>query len=223
MGFPAGALIDLDGTLVDSAPELAAAINETLTTLGLPVAAEAAIRERIGAGVGTLVKQSLHAALGRVPSEDERSHAQGLFDRAYDARVGTAGPVCPGVFTGLERLLAVAVPRACVTNNARRFTVPMLERLGLSDWLDVIVTGDDSDALKPDPAPLRLAAERLGVAVEDCLMIGDSAIDVAAARAAGCPVWCVRGGFARGEPVEAAGPDAVFGRFDELVAALPSH
>ena len=214
------ALIDLDGTLVDSAPELAAAVDDMLIALDLPPAGEAAARERVGGGVGALVEQSLYAALGREPTNAERTAARQYFDTSYDQRAGRDGPVYPGVFDGLALLRIAGFRLACVTNKARRFTEPMLARLGLNGYLDAVVAGDDTAALKPDPAPLELAAERLGVDLGDCIMIGDSAIDVAAARAAGCPVWCVRSGYGSSEPIDAANPDAAFDRFDDLAQTL---
>ena len=216
------ALIDLDGTLVDSAPELAGAVDAMRTGMGLAPAGESRVREWVGGGIGVLVEQGLYDALGRAPTDAERERARSLFQDAYDARVGHQGPVYPGVFAGLEQLRAHGLQLACVTNKIRRFTEPMLDRLALAPWLDAVIAGDDAPALKPDPAALLLAAERLDVAPGACLMIGDSAIDVAAARAAGLPVWCVRSGYGGGDPVDTAAPDAAFDRFDELAAHLVS-
>lgn len=214
------ALIDLDGTLVDSAPELADSLDVMLIELGHAPVGEARVRQWVGGGVGVLVEQGLYHALGREPTAADREQGRTLFRSAYDDRVGHRGPVYPGVFAGLDRLRAAGVHLACVTNKIRRFTAPMLERLELIDYFDTVVAGDDAAALKPDPAMLLLAAERLGVDTAHCVMIGDSAIDVAAARNAGMPVWCLRSGYGGSEPVDAAGPDAAFDRFDELAEAL---
>lgn len=214
------ALIDLDGTLVDSAPELAESIDRMLAGMGFPPAGEAATRSRVGGGVGALIEQTLYATFGRPPDDAERARARALFDAAYIDRAGRHAPVYPGVFDGLAVLRIAGLRLACVTNKAGRFTGPMLSRLGFAGYMDTVVAGDDAAALKPDAAPLLLAAERLGAAIGRCVMIGDSAIDIAAARAAGCPVWCVRSDYGGGEPVETAGPDAVFDRFDELADAL---
>jgi phosphoglycolate phosphatase len=214
------ALIDLDGTLVDSAPELADSLDVMLTELGHARVGEERVRQWVGGGVGVLVEQGLHHALGREPTDAERDEGRTRFRRAYDKRVGHRGPVYPGVVTGLERFRAHGLRLACVTNKIRRFTVPMLERLDLMHHFDAVVAGDDAGALKPDPAALLLAADRLGVDPGHCIMIGDSAIDVAAARNAGMPVWCLRSGYGGSEPVDAAGPDAAFDRFDELAEAL---
>lgn len=213
------ALIDLDGTLVDSAPELAAAVDRMLVDLGHAPAGLEKTRSRVGGGVDALVTRSLAEALGREPGDEERAAARRRFDTRYAEVLGTMGPLYPGVTGGLDRLRAAGVATACITNKLRLFALPLLGTLGIADRFDALVAGDTAAALKPDPAPLALAAERLGVALADCVMIGDSAVDVAAARAAGCPAWCVRTGYG-GEPVEAAAPDAVFDRFDELVEAL---
>lgn len=220
MTVPHAVLIDLDGTMVDSAPELAAAVDRMLGDLGHGPVGVAGVREWIGGGIGALVARALAEALGREPSDDERRDARSRFDTRYAEVLGTMGPLYPGVVTGLDRLRAAGVATACITNKARLFALPLLATLGLDGRLDVLVAGDDAAALKPDPAPLALAAEKLGVALGECVMIGDSGIDVASARAAGCPAWCVRTGYGAGEPIEAAGPDAVFERFDELVEAL---
>ena len=214
------ALIDLDGTLVDSAPELAAAVDGMLTELGHPPVGEARVRDWVGGGVGVLVEESLRYTLGRAPRDCEREQARTRFRSAYDERVGHSGPVYPGVPAGLERLRGDDRRLACVTNKIRRFTVPMLERLDLARWFDTVVAGDDADALKPDPALLHLAAHRLGVDPAACIMIGDSPIDIEAARRAGMVVWCLRSGYGGGDPIDSAGPDAAFDRFDELAAAL---
>lgn len=212
-------LIDLDGTLVDSAPELAAAVDRMLGDLGHEPAGLAKARAWVGGGVTALVTRALADALGREPSDEERATARRRFDTYYAEVLGTMGGLYPGVVEGLDRLRGAGVATACITNKVRLFALPLLGALGIAERFDLLVAADMAPALKPDPAPLAFAAEKLGVAIGDCVMIGDSGVDVAAARAAGCPVWCVRTGYG-GEPVEAAAPDAVFDRFDGLVEAL---
>lgn len=214
------ALIDLDGTLVDSAPELARAVDRMLVELGHRPIGEEAVRGAVGDGVAALVARGLERAAGAMPDQAECMVARRHFDRAYAALLGRHGPLYPGVIEGLDALRRAGVATACVTNKAATFTEPLLANLGLRPYFDVVVSGDTTPALKPDPEPLLFAARKLGVAIVDCVMIGDSANDVAAARAAGCPAWCVRSGYNRGEAIEASGPDAVFDRFDQLVARL---
>ena len=214
------ALIDLDGTLVDSAPELTVAVDRVRAELGFDPAGSEQVRHWIGNGIDRLVARALTDALGEKPGDEALREARVRFDTAYAEVLGTMAPLYPGVADGLDRLRAAGVATACITNKSRIFALPLLGSLGIADRFDTVVGGDSGVALKPDAAPLTLAAERLGVAVRDCVMIGDSSTDVAAARAAGCPAWCVRSGYNRGEPLEACGPDRIFERFDELARAL---
>lgn len=211
---------DLDGTLCDSAPELAAAVDRMRADLGYPAAGTGKVRAWVGEGIDTLVARALEDAGGEAPDAATLRDARTRFDTAYAEALGTMCPLYPGVVEGLDALRAAGVRVACITNKARIFALPLLGSLGIADRFDAIVAGDSGVAKKPDAAPLLLAAERLGVGIDECVMIGDSGIDVAAARAAGCPVRCVRTGYNAGAPVEEAGADAVFDRFDELVEAL---
>lgn len=219
-GWPRAALVDLDGTLCDSAPELAAAMDRVLGELGQDPAGAARVRDWVGDGIDMLVTRALTAALGEAPDTDTLRDARTRFDTAYAEVLGTQCPLYPGVVEGLDHLRAAGVATACITNKSRLFALPLLASLGVADRFDTLVCGDSGLPKKPDAAPLAAAAERLGVVVSDCVMIGDSGIDVAAARAAGCPAWCVRSGYNRGEPIERAGADAVYDRFDDLVDGL---
>lgn len=213
-------LIDLDGTLVDSAPELAIAVNEVRKTHGLPAASLDQVRDWVGEGVAVLLRNALREVAGDQPPASLLATARASFDTAYARVLGRHSNAYPGVHSGLWRLREAGLPLACVTNKPEAFARALLESLGILSPFDVIVGGDSTEALKPDAAPVRFAAERLGVEVGNCLLVGDSGIDVATARNAGCPVWCVRSGYDRGRPVDEAGADAVFDRFDELVDAL---
>lgn len=214
------ALVDLDGTLVDSAAELAAAVDRVRTDLGYEPAGPSKVRDWVGEGIERLVARALADATGAEPDAVALRDARARFDTAYAEVLGTMSPLYPGVVEGLDRLRGAGIATACITNKSRIFALSLLGALGILDRFDVVVAGDSAAAKKPDAAPLVLAAEKLGVGPAACVMIGDSAIDVAAARAAGCPAWCVRTGYNRGEPVDAADPDAVFDAFDELVRAL---
>lgn len=214
------ALVDLDGTLCDSAPELAAAVDRVREELGYPAAGVTRVRDWVGEGISTLLARALRDATGAEPDTDALRDARMRFDTAYAEVLGTMGPLYPGVAGGLDRLREAGVPTACITNKARLFALPLLGALGVANRFDALIAGDAGLALKPDPAMLHAAAGRLGVDIEACVMIGDSGVDVATARAAGCPAWCVRTGYNRGEPIDDAGADAVFDRFDDLVEAL---
>lgn len=213
-------LLDLDGTLVDSAAELALAVNRVRQEFDLSEASLESVRDWMGEGVTALLQQALAGAVDIGTDTEARRRARSVFNESYAAVLGTSAVPCPGVPEGLERLQAAGMPLACVTNKPEAFARALLDSLGILSPFDVIVGGDSTEALKPDAAPVRLAAERVGVEVGNCLLVGDSAIDVETARNAGCPVWCVRSGYDRGRPVDEAGADAVFDRFDELVDAL---
>lgn len=213
-------LLDLDGTLVDSVMELAMAVNRVRREFGLAEVSPASIRDWVGEGVGVLLRRALAEVYDLDTDEATRRKAHSIFDESYAAVLGTSAVPCPGVPESLERLHSAGMPLACVTNKPEAFARALLEALGILAPFGAVIGGDSTEALKPDAAPVRLAAERLGVAVGNCLMVGDSAIDVATARNAGCPVWCVRGGYDGGRPVDEVGADAVFDRFDELVDAL---
>ena len=202
------ALIDLDGTLLDTAPDLAAAVWSMLSELRLRPLAESEIRDFIGQGVARLVRRCIEAA--GAPSDAEVFEA-GLsaFSRAYEDESGRRTRFYPGVIEGLDELSSQGIALACVTNKIGRFTAPLLQRTGLAERFDVVVTGDSVPQLKPHPEPLLLACRRLRVGPGEAVVIGDSRNDVVAARAAGCRVLCVPYGYTEGQPVSALGCDAV--------------
>ncbi|MEF8833382.1 MAG: phosphoglycolate phosphatase [Halofilum sp. (in: g-proteobacteria)] len=214
----AAALIDLDGTLCDSAPELAAAVDRILVEAGHDRAGVEHVREWVGDGIDRLVERALAHATGEAP--DALRDARGRFDTTYAEILGTMAPLYPGVVEGPGAIRSAGIATACITNKAGVFAIGLLGALGLADRVDTVISGDRGAARKPAVAPLEAGARRLGVAIGDCVMVGDSAIDIAAARAAGCPVWCVRTGYNRGAPLENSTPDRIFDRFDELAAAL---
>lgn len=213
-------LIDLDGTLVDSAPELAAAVDRVLAGAGHEPAGADRVRDWVGEGIDRLLERALTEAVGTAPDAADLRRARARFDTCYAENLGTAAALYPGVVDGLDALRAAGLRTACITNKAGVFAIGLLGAVGIADRFDAIVAGDSGHGTKPAAAPLEAAARKLGVAIEDCVMVGDSAIDVAAARAAGCPAWCVRTGYNRGAPLEDSGPDRIFDRFDELAAAL---
>lgn len=202
-------LLDLDGTLVDSAAELARATNRMLRQLGRAERTEAELATFVGKGVGRLVHRSLTGSMEDDAPRDVFEPALRVFETCYEEESGRTAQVYPGVREGLRALRAGGVRLACVTNKARRFTVPLLARIELAEALDAVVAGDDAARTKPDPAPVLLACERLGVPPARTLMIGDSSNDVDAARSAGCVAWCVPYGYNEGQPVEAARPDRI--------------
>jgi len=201
MAPPLTILIDLDGTLMDTVPDLAAAANRMRRDFGLPPLPVRRIGRYVGKGTGILIHRTLSDDLdGRV---DERTFLKGResFNRHYHEVNGRETAVFEGVRDGLRALAGAGLKLACVTNKPREFTLPLLERLGLSGWFAQVVTGDDVKALKPDPEPLLEACRRLGCRPSEALMIGDSANDLRAAQAAGMTALLVETGYNEGAPL----------------------
>ncbi len=214
-------LIDLDGTLVDTVPDLAMAADAMMRDLGLPERGEAAVREWIGNGVARLVKRTLTNSLDREPDPDLFERAHEIFLDHYARDVCTRSRPYPGVVEGLDRLEAAAYRLGCVTNKPARFTEPLLAALDLTRRFEIVVSGDTLPVRKPDPGQLLYAAERTGVEPADALMVGDSSNDVLAARAAGFRVVCVPYGYNHGHDIREADPDAIVADLVELSERLP--
>jgi phosphoglycolate phosphatase len=207
---------DLDGTLLDTVGDLAAAVNALLRELGLRALPTAAVRDLVGKGMANLVTRALEAVRGARPGAVELATLLVRYQSLYAAQLGRETRLYPGVVDGLARMRAAGLKLAVVTNKASRFVLPHLEQAGIGAYFDASVGGDDAAAKKPDPAPLRLAAERLGVDVRRLLMVGDSGNDALAARAAGCPVLIVPYGYNEGQPVEALDADGIVASLREV-------
>ncbi len=215
-------LFDLDGTLIDSVPDLSRALNATLEELGLPTYDEATIRGWIGNGAAMLVKRGL---AGNREIEEEPEEA--LFERAmesflknYAEVLNDATGLYPEVEKTLEKLRERGYRMAIVTNKPSQFVGPILKNLAVDSYFDHIVGGEDLPRKKPDPLPLLHACERLGRSPEEAVMIGDSSNDILAARAASIPSIAVRYGYSAERPIESYGPDAVVDRFGEILGVL---
>jgi len=202
-------LFDLDGTLLDSAPDLAAAANAMLAELGMPPRDPTVIATYIGKGIPRLVERTLTGSLDAAADPALLAQALPIYEHHYAAESGRRSVPFPGVIEGLRALHAAGLPLACITNKAERFTVDLLQRTGLDGFFAVVVCGDTVARKKPDPEPVLTACARLDVRPADALMIGDSANDVEAARAAGCRIWCVPYGYNEGQPVESLDCDAI--------------
>lgn len=202
-------LLDLDGTLLDSAADLAAAANRMLAELGLPERDQALVATFLGKGIPMLVRRALAGTLAGAVDDALAARALPIFERCYAEESGRRTRPYPGATEGVARMRALGLPLGCVTNKSERFTFDLLRATGFGDAFAVAVCGDTVAAKKPDPLPLLFACERLAVPPNAALVIGDSANDVEAARAAGCPVWCVPYGYNEGRPVETLGCDRV--------------
>jgi phosphoglycolate phosphatase len=216
------ALIDLDGTLLDTIPDLAAASNAMLSELAqceLPVEDIATF---VGKGTEHLVRRCLQDPRVQQPTDDASvAAALAVFNRHYHAVNGRRSRLYPGVLEGLKAFRDAGVRLAVVTNKPAEFTLPLLETSGLAQWFEVVVSGDTCERKKPDPLPLLHACRLLGCAPSDALAIGDSVNDALAARAAGIDVLAVPYGYNEGHDVQTLDIDGiVFGIHEASAWAL---
>lgn len=203
-------LLDLDGTLLDTLPDLAAAANAMRRELGMPELAYELIGTFIGKGVDNLVRRTLSGKLAiEVIPEDEFNRARSVFYRHYTELNGQSCTFYPGVLEGIQAFVNMGVRLGVVTNKPTVFTLPLLERTNLAHHMSVVVCGDTCERRKPDPDPFLLACNTLSVSPTAALAIGDSINDALAARAAGCTVLAVPYGYNEGEPVESLPVDGI--------------
>jgi phosphoglycolate phosphatase len=207
------AIVDLDGTLVDTIGDFAVALNHMLDELGLPGIEASAIEQMVGKGSEHLIRSVL-AQVHAAPSFYERAWQS--YQTHYLAVNGRHAKVYPGALEGLRMLKASGLKLACLTNKPTSFAVPLLRSKGLDGYFDFVFGGDAFARKKPDPLPLRKTCEALGSPPGRTLVIGDSSNDAQAARAAGCPVVLVTYGYNHGEPGRAVDAD---GFADTLAAA----
>ena len=210
-------LFDLDGTLVDSAADIAAAVDLALAGLGRPALGEAVVRDYIGDGAARLLHRALTGRHDGVAPAAEFEAAYLGFTAAYASALFRRSRVYPGATSALETLAARGWTLALVTNKPAAFTLPLLEQADLARHFALVLAGDSLARKKPDPLPITHAASTLDIALSRTLMVGDSATDVAAARAAGIPVIAVSYGYAGGLDLAAAGAACVI----DSLAALP--
>ena len=202
-------MIDLDGTLLDTAPDLATAANMMLKELGKTELPLETIQSYIGKGIEKLVKRSLTGNLDGEPQADLLRRAMPLYERSYEKTLYVDTRAYPGVREGLDALREGGFRLACVTNKAEAFTLPLLRAAELLDYFDIVVSGDSLPKKKPDPMPLLHACERFEIEPRDMLLVGDSLNDAQAARAAGCHVFCVPYGYNEGRDVYELDCDAI--------------
>jgi phosphoglycolate phosphatase len=215
-----GVTIDLDGTLLDTIPDLAVAANRMLDELGKPPLDVDVIRTFVGKGISRLVERTLAAGVNGAIDPELMQRALAIFERRYTEVNGRHTTVYPGVQEGLTRLREQCFPLACVTNKSQRFTLPLLEMVDLARYFEHVVCGDTLARKKPDPAPLLHACDALKIPPRDMLMIGDSVNDTEAARAAGCPVFCVTYGYNEGLDVRDLDSDALVDSLADAVILI---
>jgi phosphoglycolate phosphatase len=215
---PRAVIWDLDGTLIDSAADLTAALNELLLEHGSGELPEAAVRPMIGDGAARLVERAF-AATGTPLSLESRDMTVRRFLRLYSENAVRETRRFDGALAVMDRLTRAGCVHGICTNKPHAIATVILERLGFAERTAAVVGGDSTPHNKPHPAPLLSCLRQLGVSHDHALMIGDSAIDVLAARAAGLPVIVVGFGYSRG-PTRSLGADAVVERLDQLPAII---
>lgn len=211
------AIVDLDGTMVDTVGDFEVALARALADLGWPPVGRDFISRTVGKGSEHLLTRTLEA-VGAPASLYDAAWAR--YQHHYIGINGQHSNVYPGVAEGLQALRGLGLRLACITNKPDAFARPLLALKGLDGYFDHAFGGDAFPHKKPHPMPLLKACEALGSAPSRTLMVGDSSNDAAAARAAGCPVVLVDYGYNHGEPVANASPDAIIGSIAELPALL---
>ncbi len=215
-------LFDLDGTLLDTLQDIAGALNRTLVEYGCRPLRQNDVRAMIGRGSPVLIELAT-AAQGRSFDASTQAAMVERFFRHYgdleESNESTAQPFA-GAAESLRALHGAGLRIAVVTNKQHRFAAALLERLGLSGWIDLVVGGDSCPRRKPDPQPLLYACEHLNAAAAQSLMVGDSVNDVQAARGAGIPVVCVSYGYNEGRDPRTLECDALLDSLAELPALL---
>ncbi|HAT1652103.1 TPA: phosphoglycolate phosphatase [Klebsiella oxytoca] len=232
-----GVAFDLDGTLVDSAPGLTAAVDNALYALELPMAGEERVVTWIGNGADVLIQRALtwarqeratlRAAQGKpsvdhddIPQAEQQAILRKLFDRYYGEVAEEGSFLFPAVADTLGALYAKGLPLALVTNKPTPFVAPILSSLDIAKYFTVVIGGDDVKNKKPHPEPLLMVAEKLGLAPAELLFVGDSRNDIQAAKAAGCCSIGLTYGYNYGEPISLSEPDYIFDQFNELLPAF---
>lgn len=209
-------MIDVDGTLVDSVPDLAWCADETLKAVGMEPRGEAAVRNWVGNGVVRLMERAIANDLDAPHDEAIMEKAMPIFIDLYAENTSKRSLLYPGVREGLDYLQTLDIKIGCITNKNEQFTHPILKDLGLWNDFEIVISGDTLEKKKPDPLPLLHGAKELGCDPKKSMMLGDSTSDVKAARAASFNIICMSYGYNHGVDIRDSKPDAVIDSFIEL-------
>lgn len=219
-------MFDLDGTLVETAPEITDAVNDLLREQGLPNVGEGLVANWIGHGTRELMTQAYaHAAQIHVDTVRRAGTMDELMPRFwhfYMQRCGTRSRLYPQVLDTLRVLRQARVRMAVVTNKEQRFTAAVLMAHQIRHFFDLVISGDTLTAKKPDALPVRHCLEVLKVEPTRAVFVGDSQIDVDTARAAGVPIWAVPYGYNLGNPIAQAKPDRIIPTIHAVAEAVAS-
>ena len=209
-------MIDVDGTLVDSVPDLAYCIDEMMQKLGMQKWGETKVRHWVGNGIPKLVERALTGELEGRSIKEVFDIAYPIFLDLYEDNSAERSYLYDGVREGLDYLKSQRYQLGCVTNKSEQFTHPLLKALGIFNDFKIIISGDTLPKRKPDPMPLLYCAERFNLKPEECLMLGDSVSDVKAARAAGFDIICMSYGYNHGNDIADENPDLVIDSMSQL-------
>jgi phosphoglycolate phosphatase len=215
-------MLDLDGTLINSAPEIASAINLMLADLNRPALPAKQVERYIGEGAAVLIKRCLNSQLeiSRLNDEPDAAlfvQAEKLFFAHYADNVTDSKPY-DGVVEGLQALRDKGLKLACVTNKPEKFTLPLLQKSGLAEFFEMVVSGDSLPKKKPDPMQLQHICTKLDVHTFEAMLVGDSETDITAAHAAGCFIVTVPYGYNQGRSIDESTVDAMIEDLTELVS-----
>jgi phosphoglycolate phosphatase len=223
MKIPQLVAIDLDGTLIDTVPDILPATDKVMTEIGFPKRSVSQIREWVGNGAEHFVRRAL---LGKMDGEVEDTaflqKARRLFIQYYVEENGKQSYLYEGVREGLDWLKLQGCRLVCVTNKPERCTIPLLKMRGIFGDFDLILSGDSLERKKPDPLPLLYALQFFNTSAENAMMLGDSASDILSAKAAKMPVICVNYGYNHGNDIRFndPSPDVVIDSFLDLKEIL---
>jgi phosphoglycolate phosphatase len=214
---------DLDGTLVETAPEIADAVNDTLRYFDWPIVTQQQVNDWIGHGTKELLIMALasvtKSSVEAVRVSDDLKQALPIFDRYYQERCGTRSHLYPHVKEVLTRLRQQGSKLAVVTNKEGRYTDIVLRVHGLTDLFDIVISGDSFPVKKPNPTSVQNCLARWNVLPQQALFVGDSSIDAQTARNANVPVWLLPYGYNMGQTVQSCQPDRVIANFSELLSS----
>ncbi len=211
---------DLDGTLVDSVPDLAVTTDRMLVGFGHRPAGEVKVRCWVGNGAAKLVSRALADAHGIDETElEDTLSASGLqaFRKIYSEENGKLSRLYPGVVDVLDALKGLNIPLVVITNKPKVFAEPLLEQLGILAYFNAVIGGDCLAERKPHPMPLLQCCQSYDVKPENCLMVGDSCNDILAAKSAGFRSAALTYGYNHGKPISESNPDWLMDEFRELL------
>jgi phosphoglycolate phosphatase len=214
-------MFDLDGTLVETAPEIMDAVNDTLRRFELPEVTQQQVNDWIGHGTRELLVKALADCTATSAEQVRQSELLArivpVYNSYYQQRCGTRSRLYPHVRETLQALRAQGVKLAVVTNKEGHYTQVVMDVHHLGPLFDAVVSGDTLPTKKPDPAGVQQCLAQFGASPARALFVGDSSIDAATARNAGVPVWLLPYGYNMGQPIEACAPDRLIPDFSSLL------